>query len=877
GGSNSSIKMYMPAGATVTYAALGVRGFASGGKYPANVSVNINSGAAEWSQTGYLTSSSRTTSLVSSINSALGSCTPSDNTGLCNVSINVSSMNQGKVVVDFLDLRYEVNESDAFTSTSWWRNVTGFAADDSVKYVTTYSKPGAVNSDLNITGFVIDSGAAQCMIDEVQQSVHMQNSRMFCALPTAAITYYLGGGSWTNHTIWDYILAGEPVRKVQVLDSPSNIALSGSGGSILGYSSFAWSADGLINGVVSDTNGNAWRAQSADARPWVKVGFNDSYYINRIRIVNRPANTGFKKVKIHMSDNSSLTLTLPNSMSWYEYNISPAIKVRWMNISSYNTTSYYGSNPGLVELAVYGSKRGVQYMDTVGKERGPFKYFNISGYDPNTVLLSEGSSNKFYNITSFITFDDRNFTAGTENLYLYNGSAWRWVNTSRVCYSLYESTSQLMGAYGFDWGSGTFAKDSSGRFSHGTIVNATWAQSGCVNDKCLVFNGNRSYVNVSKVPKLRPSLTISAWIKDKGPGSNDLKAIAGYKEMINLYVEESTGDVVSYVYDGSWKIGRFAANIQDNQWYFVTLTLNGSHAKLYINGSLKNTTKVVLNSSASTNNFFVGKRSTGFHFNGTIDSVVVYNRTLTAAEINYSYQNGRVLLAQNGNQYSNTTINSKLYQACYKDTDSDGVKDYFGIRIGTLANAVFRVDGFIGIDALDQINYPQVKTYRSNDKVKVRVNETVGGSAVTKMNVTLRFPLGKNKTYAMSGIEQVKNGTMEAIGGWSSYSAPSVNELSTEQVHAGTYSRKISDSSGGKGVQQAIASSLKDKTWYTAEAWVYVASGNTNSARWMFPDGTSVYSTQTGAWEKLQRSWQHSSAHTDPLLFITYNSPGTVT
>lgn len=75
-----------------------------------------------------------------------------------------------------------------------------------------------------------------------------------------------------------------------------------------------------------------------------------------------------------------------------------------------------------------------------------------------------------------------------------------------------------------------------------------------------------------------------------------------------------------------------------NVWYHVASVYNAAARTLdiYVNGVLNNGVLVGTVPSSQVNpsvNVNIGRRSDGLYFNGVIDEVRIYNRTLTAAEI----------------------------------------------------------------------------------------------------------------------------------------------------------------------------------------------------------------------------------------------------
>ena len=74
-----------------------------------------------------------------------------------------------------------------------------------------------------------------------------------------------------------------------------------------------------------------------------------------------------------------------------------------------------------------------------------------------------------------------------------------------------------------------------------------------------------------------------------------------------------------------------------NQWVMVTATYDGNAAKMYINGVLGGSSNI--SSSVTSTNMFIGASNSGGYqdFPGLIDDVRIYNRALSAAEVQALY------------------------------------------------------------------------------------------------------------------------------------------------------------------------------------------------------------------------------------------------
>lgn len=125
-----------------------------------------------------------------------------------------------------------------------------------------------------------------------------------------------------------------------------------------------------------------------------------------------------------------------------------------------------------------------------------------------------------------------------------------------------------------------------------------------------------------------------------------------------------------------------------------------------------------------------------------------------------------------------------------------------------------------------------------------------GGSGKTWSNVggTWSVSGGKAINTPTTGAELIVNGDMELDSNWQSEGSPITNERSTERVHSGTYSRKLSADSNGDAIGQGVSGTVAGM-WYRVQAWIYLESGASiyiqdyNQGAWAW--GTTV----TGSWQ----------------------------
>jgi hypothetical protein len=219
----------------------------------------------------------------------------------------------------------------------------------------------------------------------------------------------------------------------------------------------------------------------------------------------------------------------------------------------------------------------------------------------------------------------------------------------------------LVGYWKFDEGTGTIVSDSSGNDNNGVLVNGPVWVDGKYG-KALSFDGIDDYVMIPDSQNLRvQNFTLEAWVymtvrpyQAGHPGHphvcivNKLHyynnpAPTGYK--LDFEYPSATDDTL-VVTVGDGVAQRFLVqynSINDltlNQWHQIVGTYDGSTAKIYIDGQLKATGQGSYRiSHDSTPLCFSREVSQPIYdgFNGIIDNVLIYNRALSAEEVNALY------------------------------------------------------------------------------------------------------------------------------------------------------------------------------------------------------------------------------------------------
>jgi hypothetical protein len=193
----------------------------------------------------------------------------------------------------------------------------------------------------------------------------------------------------------------------------------------------------------------------------------------------------------------------------------------------------------------------------------------------------------------------------------------------------------------FDEGAGTIAYDSVGT-NHGDIYGATWTAG--ILGSALNFDGD-DYVLVPRSDSLEPAhITVEACVKrSDSPGSYRYivgKYLAGGWGSYGLY-SGAAGGLSFYIGDSSYFVlspGVSSSEIWDGRCHHVAGTYDGSKVRLYLDGVEVGTgTPTTISIYYTEGDLSIGRYGTAWYYSGLIDEVAIYNRALSAEEIEKRY------------------------------------------------------------------------------------------------------------------------------------------------------------------------------------------------------------------------------------------------
>lgn len=210
-------------------------------------------------------------------------------------------------------------------------------------------------------------------------------------------------------------------------------------------------------------------------------------------------------------------------------------------------------------------------------------------------------------------------------------------------------------------------RDKSGNGRHGLLKNFTSTTTAAGKQgQALEFDGTNDYVDADHGITFDNQMTITAWVYLDTYSDNDSSPDFGNRNIINSNDPNNTNidteahgiavdDTSNGLAEGrlNWDVSTDSSNritvegdvVPLGEWHHIVFTVNAGSAKIYQNGTERNSGTYTDNGIEDPGQWKIGKFSKesldGF-FDGLIDDVRIYNRALSAQEIKNLYNSGVV-------------------------------------------------------------------------------------------------------------------------------------------------------------------------------------------------------------------------------------------
>jgi hypothetical protein len=245
-----------------------------------------------------------------------------------------------------------------------------------------------------------------------------------------------------------------------------------------------------------------------------------------------------------------------------------------------------------------------------------------------------------------------------------------------------------------------------GGLYNGTVTGATLVsdQYG-VASRAYSFDGVNDHISYMPL-NLTNGYSASLWVKFNRLPSGDVNSVIWISGSNLSSTTQSAGTVFTNGGTMKYRLGNTTA-VRDltaggfvvDKWYFIVVTNDGSTAKLYVNGTLKDSdtalTPIYYNSSGSGQ---IGTFGDGLSvdLNGSVDDVQIYDVALSPVEVSRLYNRSSTENHAVSPYVSdhNGVVDSALA--------FDGVDDYVNTSIELWDDDVFSLSGWVYLPNLDE-------------------------------------------------------------------------------------------------------------------------------------------------------------------------------
>ena len=197
---------------------------------------------------------------------------------------------------------------------------------------------------------------------------------------------------------------------------------------------------------------------------------------------------------------------------------------------------------------------------------------------------------------------------------------------------------------------GTTAANAVAGGATGTLTNMTFdaASVSGVYGGSLLFNGTNNYISMGNIDNFSGTTAFSAfaWVY--------FTSIPSQAGVVGKYNNHGGGQWVLHVFNGNVQLHREVSpyeitgstTLTANRWYYIGGTYDGAKMHVYVDGKEDATALTIGSIPSSSSTFYIGSyvdasNVVDYFFPGQIDEVRVYNRAISASEVEALYEAGK--------------------------------------------------------------------------------------------------------------------------------------------------------------------------------------------------------------------------------------------
>ncbi|MFA5992189.1 MAG: LamG-like jellyroll fold domain-containing protein [Candidatus Pacearchaeota archaeon] len=288
-------------------------------------------------------------------------------------------------------------------------------------------------------------------------------------------------------------------------------------------------------------------------------------------------------------------------------------------------------------------------------------------------LFNEGTYNyTFYNSSGFVQLNLSNLSGDYKSKIFDQSSSWSNLSwTSEVCYQCEIPNNQLIetGDYIYPLNTmgnilllhfnnnsiygenGGLIYDFSNNGNNGSINGSSWSNFGKFGGS-LDFDGINDYVSIPNSQSINitgTAITVSLWVKwkkiDSFAGLFGKTTSSSWNDGYGMYSHADDGKIYFWVANYGTNVAYKGGHAADNSWHHIAGTYNGSDVRIFVDGAEGTKDTYSGSITATTAPLQLGRLvSDAYNFNGSIDELAIWNRSLSQAEILQIYKRGALKL-----------------------------------------------------------------------------------------------------------------------------------------------------------------------------------------------------------------------------------------
>jgi len=169
----------------------------------------------------------------------------------------------------------------------------------------------------------------------------------------------------------------------------------------------------------------------------------------------------------------------------------------------------------------------------------------------------------------------------------------------------------------------------------GTLVNGTGFSSA--NGGSFFFDGTNDHINIPLITSISGDFSVLVWFKANSSNVNYARLV-DFDYANGFWIGRSTS---ANTWGGGIKIGAIPFGIfltlSDDNWHFLAFIRNSTTHILYGDGIINTNSSTVTNTSLTSSKITLGTSVFNDIYAGVISQVSIYNRALTAQEVQQNY------------------------------------------------------------------------------------------------------------------------------------------------------------------------------------------------------------------------------------------------